>query len=1218
MLIEKLINYVDKNADFVIINSAFSYTPELVHQTNTKFRFQCYGSSDYAYEIEVEFKGNHNIKSSCTCPYDEYGICKHQVASINRLVELIKMNKIEAMYSQDSQPTFDNTLRLIHEGGIINRDALSKIMFKTEHYGSKDIQFTSIQKSKIEAIYKGLRSSFHLKMRHLPDTDELTLTCSCKAHQNCNHKYLFLRHLKKSFGLDYFSPLFEQIIKNQVLEEENLIGKIDFDEAFEMNIDTNGVHISPKIKNLITHPRLLFEPTQMEESKMIYKPIKEINKEYTIALSIDIFEKRILEIYPLFGKLNKQKTEFSSKIKSIVEENLGDAIQLLDTEDTALLPISIRLNNLYNHLNENNINLADLQVFLTEFKKCNYAFSEKKIYLHDINYNLVKKHLQEIQIVQENVQPILTINTKGKFHQLDFQIKIKDKKYLLNSSKLLISALGILMENQLYVMYHAETLKALISFKETAQITILDEGKAHLRNEIIVPYSRIFKIEYKDLKEKKASKENYKPLKQVYLSEADDAEYIVFQPIVKYKDHQVSPTSSEKVWLNTDQLISLKRDLSTEQHFLACMQNLHPEFEDKTDFFYIKTEEALHDLWIMEAINQLKQNNVQVFGLNDLKGIKYNLNKPSFNIGLSSGTDWFEMDIEIEFGNQKVDLKRLQKSIVKSSNYVELADGSMGILPQEWIEKYKKYFKLGQIKKNKLEISNFQFNIIDELYEELENAPDFLKELHEKKKQISNLKKLKEIAPSKILKAELRHYQKEGLNWLVFLHENNLGGCLADDMGLGKTIQTIAFLQYLKDNQKSKTNLPSLIVAPTSLMFNWMAELDKFAPQLNYVLYYGNNRENLRPDLENANVILTTYGSLVKDIEFHKQQTYNYVILDESQAIKNPQSQRFKAVRLLQCSNRLALTGTPIENNTFDLYSQFSFLNPGIFGSIKHFRTTFSEAIDKDQDEEVSTLLAKMIHPFILRRTKDQVAKELPSKTEAIIYCEMGKKQRKVYEDFKLYFRQKLQEQIETEGVKKSQMYILQGLTKLRQICNSTALADKKSDYGNHSAKLDELTTHLKEKVNKHKVLVFSQFVGMLQLVKERLDEEGIQFEYLDGQTRNREEKVNNFQQNKAIRVFLISLKAGGTGLNLTEADYVYLIDPWWNPAVESQAIDRCYRIGQDKKVMAYRMICKDSIEEKITLLQDKKKTVAAEVIRTDLEKKSFNKEDVELLFGNL
>jgi SNF2 family DNA or RNA helicase len=311
----------------------------------------------------------------------------------------------------------------------------------------------------------------------------------------------------------------------------------------------------------------------------------------------------------------------------------------------------------------------------------------------------------------------------------------------------------------------------------------------------------------------------------------------------------------------------------------------------------------------------------------------------------------------------------------------------------------------------------------------------------------------------------------------------------------------------------------------------------------------------------------------------------------------------------------LVLTGTPIENNTFDLYAQLNFLNPGLLGNMSHFKNNFSDAIDKEKDKDASILLSKIIAPFVLRRTKEQVAKELPDKTESVVYCEMGNEQRNVYEAFKAKYRDYLLNKIDENGVAKSQMYILEGLTKLRQICNSTALINDEADYGNYSAKLEILIENIKEKTGNHKILVFSQFVKMLQIVKTKLDEEKITYEYLDGQTKNRQDNVNNFQENEDVRVFLISLKAGGVGLNLTQADYVFIIDPWWNPAVENQAIDRCYRIGQTKQVMAYRMICRDTIEEKIVSLQSKKKAVANSIISIDDEKKSFDIDEVKELF---
>lgn len=581
---------------------------------------------------------------------------------------------------------------------------------------------------------------------------------------------------------------------------------------------------------------------------------------------------------------------------------------------------------------------------------------------------------------------------------------------------------------------------------------------------------------------------------------------------------------------------------------------------------------------------------------------------------MKSDLDWFDVNIDISFGDQKLSLKDLQKAFIKKSNYIVLSDGSIGILPEEWMKKFANYFKVGEVKKDGLQISNFQFGIIDELYDELEVKPEFLINLYEKKQRIQNISNIQETPIPKAIKAKMRDYQHHGLNWLNFLDENQLGGCLADDMGLGKTLQTIAFLQHLKVTKKPK--FPSLIIAPTSLIFNWENEINKFCPTLKLHIFTGTNRMETLKSFNKFDLIITTYGSLLNDIEELKNIDFNYLILDESQAIKNPTSKRYKSVRLLKAYNRIALTGTPIENNTFDLYAQFNFLNPGLLGSMAHFKKEFSDAIDKEKEISTSELLARIIHPFILRRTKEQVATELPEKIENIIYCEMEKEQRKVYDTFKNHYRDYLLNKIDENGVEKSQMYVLEGLMKLRQICNSPAIISDKEDYGSESIKLEMLMENIKEKTGNHKILVFSSFVKMLQLIKNKLEEEQITYEYLDGKTRDRQSRVENFQNESDVRVFLISTKAGGTGLNLTEADYVFIVDPWWNPAVENQAIDRCYRIGQKKQVMAYRMICKDTIEEKIVALQDKKKKIATSIISVDEDKKSFNTQEIKDLFA--
>jgi SNF2 family DNA or RNA helicase len=418
-------------------------------------------------------------------------------------------------------------------------------------------------------------------------------------------------------------------------------------------------------------------------------------------------------------------------------------------------------------------------------------------------------------------------------------------------------------------------------------------------------------------------------------------------------------------------------------------------------------------------------------------------------------------------------------------------------------------------------------------------------------------------------------------------------------MGLGKTLQILTFLQHQVNNNKKDTHL---IVLPTTLVFNWQDEIKKFVKNLKVLVHTGINRDKDTKKFAKYNLVIITYGVLMNDIEFLKNFKFNYVILDESQAIKNPQSKRYKAALLLKAKNRIALTGTPIENNTFDLYSQMNFVNPGFLGSQKSFKEEYSTPIDKERDENSTTELHKLIKPFLLRRTKEQVATDLPPKIEDILYCEMETEQRKVYEAFRNKYRDYLMGKFDEQGLNKSKMYVLEGLTKLRQICDSPQLLSGDDVFTSESAKIKILLTHIEDKTNNHKVLVFSQFVKMLDLVKVELERRNISYEYLDGKSsgKQRKESVENFQSDDSIKVFLISLKAGGTGLNLTAADYVYLLDPWWNPAVENQAIDRAYRIGQDKKVIAYRMISKGTIEEKIMNIQSRKKKISSDIIQTD------------------
>ncbi|HYM94939.1 MAG TPA: DEAD/DEAH box helicase, partial [Chitinophagaceae bacterium] len=472
------------------------------------------------------------------------------------------------------------------------------------------------------------------------------------------------------------------------------------------------------------------------------------------------------------------------------------------------------------------------------------------------------------------------------------------------------------------------------------------------------------------------------------------------------------------------------------------------------------------------------------------------------------------------------------------------------------------------------------------------------------------------IDPPYSLKMILRPNQVAGYQWLNYLSEIGWGGILADDMGLGKTVQALSFLEHYKT---SSGKIKALVVCPTTLIYNWENEIKKFTPELSYRIHHGGARTRIQEELIDHDITITTYGTLRSDIKLMMSVAFDYVILDESQAIKNPASKVTKAACLLNAKHRLCMSGTPLQNNTFDIFAQMNFLNPGMLGTMEFFRQEFAMPIDKFGEEDRKEHLKKILYPFILRRTKEQVAKDLPEKQEMILFCDMEEEQRKIYDAYRNDFRDKILGTIQEQGIQKSQLTILQGLMKLRQICDSPAILNESEKFENHSIKLDELAREITENISNHKALIFSQFLGMLSLIREKLHELDVKYEYFDGSTSapDREKAIQSFQNDESKRVFLISLKAGGVGLNLTAADYVYIVDPWWNPAVEQQAIDRTHRIGQTKNIFAYRMICKDTIEDKILKLQEKKRMLAKELISDDTTfVKSLTKEDVEYLFS--
>lgn len=648
----------------------------------------------------------------------------------------------------------------------------------------------------------------------------------------------------------------------------------------------------------------------------------------------------------------------------------------------------------------------------------------------------------------------------------------------------------------------------------------------------------------------------------------------------------------------------------------------------------LKKNDNLFTLY--ELINWLNYNSEELTN----KGIEiaqantnFYLKKFELDIKISEEkNDWFDINITVKFAGFELKFIHFRNNILAENREFTLPDGTIAILPEEWFSRFKHILKFVHTDNEKLSLEKQHLSLLNESLKGLKEG--YIKKI---KKLFENKSEVNYELPEGV-NATLRPYQQEGYNWMFHLYKNDFGGCLADDMGLGKTLQTLVLLKKVTEEKKildygpvkSEFNQqltifdkietskvlkakPSLIIVPTSLVYNWMREIIRFVPNIKTAFYGGQLRKSLKHYYDNNDIIITSYGIIRNDIESFKNFDFLYLVLDESQMVKNPFSKTYKALLKINCDYKLLLTGTPIENSLVDLWAQMNFLNPGLLGNLDFFKNEFALPIEKHKNEDQSKKLQILISPFILRRTKKEVAKDLPDLTEQTIFCDMSDDQQEYYEREKSKVRNLILENINQNGVEKSSILILQSLTKLRQMANHPVLIDE--NFMSNSGKFDEITRNLENIVAEgHKALIFSSFVKHLDLLKEYCENNKIPFTWLTGETTNRGEKVKEFQENEKIRIFLISLKAGGFGLNLTSADYVFLLDPWWNPAVEQQALSRAHRMGQEKNVFVYRFIAKDTIEEKILKLQEKKMQLA-DIFVNNNAIKGINKEEImELL----
>lgn len=829
--------------------------------------------------------------------------------------------------------------------------------------------------------------------------------------------------------------------------------------------------------------------------------------------------------------------------------------------------------------------------------------------------NLIPYLIDNKKFVDENMKPIEWVKDDNT---LTLIINEKDENTLC--TELLLNGQCSDFEIINEELLTKDGVFYLLPFEENSMHTLKELigtiKKKELENFITmtIKYFKNIEIEYQDYKIVEGEKNV--PVPQIIIEKIsqDNSLYLQINIMISTMNYEfLTKNEIEKTAVvnNLEKKISiseidLRRLPEAVEEIVKVLTKLQKNIKIKSGFYLdednlIIMQEKLAKEFIMKELLQLAAK-YKVVGTDKLR--KYNIKavKPKVVGNFSHSIDFLEGEIELEIEGEKFSILDVLSSYKKDS-YIVLSDGTSALINRKYIEKLERLFKDSD--KKKVKLSFFDLPLVEELIED----KIFTQEMNKSRgffKGINNVKDY-DIEPPNV-KAQLREYQEYGFKWLAYLMDNNLGGCLADDMGLGKTLQAIAVLTRLHETKGKK----SLVIMPKSLIYNWEGEIKKFSPKLKVGIYYGNFRNV--DIIKKSSVILTTYGTIRNDIEMLREIQFDTVILDESQNIKNINAQTTKAIMLLNSKNRIALSGTPIENNLGELYSLFRFLNPAMFGTAEEFNSYYAVPIQKENDLEAIEELKKKIYPFILRRVKKEVLKDLPDKIEKTMFIEMNQEQKKLYEERRSYYYKMVNNQIKENGLGKTQFFILQALNELRQI---TSCPEAKSN-GVMSSKREVLVNNIVEAVeNGHKVLVFTNYINSIENICEDLKKNNINYLSMTGSTKDRQSLVDRFQKDNKYKVFIMTLKTGGVGLNLTAADTIFIYDPWWNKTVENQAIDRAYRLGQDRTVFSYKLILKDTIEEKILQLQDSKSKLLDSLISEDSASvKTLTEKDIEFILG--
>lgn len=1197
------------------------------------------------YKVHVQkYKDSRAMALRCSCPYNLGDICRHEAAALLQLQDLVDKNMLgDRIMRYDQKHTVIKmksielkTIRLLSASdagekadGILRKGKAIIISAKDE---------------RIEAKFEIDGESFPIVIQR---NQERNFDTSCKCfeenHPLCIHKTALFLQLVNSFGAHYFDS-----IRNFDKEKNKLLGiygytmdEPDWGKKFEFTYKDGKPFLrvlDPTVKRVTAS---VVEPSAYKKVELIEVEVEVLKEPEANVTRLGVVFVETPKKYPGFtlelvsGEFDEEEMIFVGKVEKIDLQKYVPTLGM-KTEDISLLNSVRKLqpSDIDKYLSRNspfsgiweNIIQAEDEGFPAETTGLIDEYLHPKLVkLFEESFNhtaflrlpagklFTTANLQQVKIGVDGMLPFLQVSQDEKNIRVLPKAIVREWDIDFNANEWAPSLVA-LFNDTLYNWNSLEEFQAIADFIPRKKQKISQSAWPEFLEMSVLPFARTYKVDFE--KSFLSNLFEGKPELRLLLQEKND--YLVFAPVFLYQGYEVKYGDKETIFLADGSKIKMiRRDMNKEEEFTRNLTSLHSNFirTDESFNLVLKGVDVLKNNWFFLFMDSMRESDVPVIGFDVLKNFRFNASKPKTKINISSDVDWFDAKVNVVFGDQQVTIEEIKQALTNKQQFVQLNDGTLGILPDEWLKKYSLLFRVGEGKLDTLRLSKFHLSVIDELYNSIDESEVMIR-LEEKYERLRSFNRINEVDPPKELAHILRPYQVAGYHWLNYLNDVGWGGILADDMGLGKTIQALSCLQFYKDQ---KTTMSAMVVCPTTLMFNWENEIKKFTPALTYLIHHGGERQRNKKIFQQYDVVITTYGTLRSDIKFMIENEFDYIVLDESQAIKNPQSKVTKAACLINAKNRLCMSGTPLQNNTFDIYAQMNFLNPGMLGSVEFFRNEFATPIDKFGEPEQKDHLRKILFPFILRRTKEQVAKDLPAKTETILFCEMEEEQRAIYDAYRNDYRNKILGVISEQGIQKSQLTILQGLMKLRQICDSPAIMNEPEPYPNVSVKLDELSREIVENIGNHKALIFSQFLGMLALIREKLTELGVKYEYFDGSTSaiDREKAIQSFQKNDEVRVFLISLKAGGVGLNLTAADYVYIVDPWWNPAVEQQAIDRTHRIGQTKNIFAYRMICKDTIEDKILQLQDRKRILARDLVADDSGfVKSLSREDVEYLFS--